>query len=95
MILPKPSTLNGAVLVAELRAAGFTLADNGVRDEGNGTIVVDIDGDEDAVGAVVAAHNPPDPVPAPALEERVAQLEQQVGEIVQASTLAAIAAIEL
>lgn len=68
-IIEAPSTLDGALLVSELNAAGIEVGEFGVRDEGDGSIWVGTDAPLDDVLAVVQAHNPPQPVPPTPLEK--------------------------
>lgn len=86
--LPKPSTLNGTSLIAELRDAGIEVPENGVRDEADGTITVEGEGSSSVVAEVVAAHDP-HPQSVVPIEERVAVIEQTLDQLVNGG-LAAI-----
>lgn len=72
MLFDKPAAINGSALRDELRAAGFVVPDDGVRDLGDGTVAILTTGDESAVRAVIDAHVPPAPGPDPAVEFRAA-----------------------
>lgn len=69
LTFPKPTALNGAALTGELRAAGFSVPDDAVRDVGTKIEVHGVgEADRDAVKAVVDAHVPPPPPADPQAE---------------------------
>jgi hypothetical protein len=77
----KPANLNGAELLAELNAAGIVITERPVID-GNGDFWLEIDPkDEAKAKPIVDAHNGTTVAPEPTIEQKLASVGLNLGDL--------------
>jgi hypothetical protein len=77
----KPTNLNGAELLSELNGAGIAITEKAIVD-GNGDLLLDIaDKDEAAAKEIIAAHNGTIVAPEQTVEEKLASVGLNLGDL--------------